>query len=261
MARTRTQWETIIAGALPAASTSSVAEWKLFRDMVITITMLFESILEIFKSDVTAYIDGKQPGSVQWYRSICLQFQNGDSLQVVNGIVGYATINPANQIIKLVSVKEKDEEVLSIKVCKQVSGVNTALSGGELTNFKNYIKARKFPGTKTAVYSNSSDTVAWQLTGTYDPMVDYTTLCNNIYAALAAFMDSLSFEDGMLYYSKLYDAINDVTGMLSVNLTVNLSLSDGTSVSGFTGAIELPAGYFNYDSLSSSNIISLTPAP
>jgi hypothetical protein len=254
MARTRQQWEDAVLLALTGAglspSTSSVALWKLIRDLCITIAMLFEGILEFFKADVDNALATKEAGSIYWYPVMIKAFQYGDTLIVDNGIVKYATVNPAAQIITQVSVREVDDEVVVVKVAKNdpasTSGAITNLNLTELNALKNYVKRRKPPGSKVNIFSNGPDTVYYEITFFYDPLYDEATITAAVQAALETFKAGWGF-DGILYKSELQAAVTNVPGVLGCDLYIDLVYSSGGGLSNLQSHEELPAGYFNYD--------------
>jgi hypothetical protein len=155
MTRTREQWNAEIDAyaAVAGLSASAVADWKVLRDLCVSIAMFFEVILDLFKNDVNDVLNRKQFGSLFWYVQISKEFQSGDSLSVVDGIVGYDPVNETHRIVTQASAKETPDGVLVLKVAKTVANILTPLSGGELSDFKDYIHERRSPGVKTTIDS------------------------------------------------------------------------------------------------------------
>lgn len=263
MAKTRQEWQALISNneTLSGFSNSAVAEWLEIRDFVITLLIAFEAILEFFKKDVDTTIENKQPGSIYWWPLMVKEFQNGDSLIVDNGVVKYATINPANKIITHVSVKEREtgapniDTVLEVKVAKK-SGTNTVpLTAPELDALKVYIQARRSPGVSFIAVSRPADVVKYALTVKYDVNYSLTDVQTGIEDALDTFKNNLDF-DAVFYKSQLIAAIKGVPGVVSVVVVIDMTLNSGAeTVTNLAEEKELPAGYFVWDVTSTISLI------
>lgn len=256
--RTRQDWELVIDTYALAngitLSTSAVAEWKLWRDLIITIAMTLERIVNLFKKDVEVYLNNEQHGGLYWYGQISKEFQYGDNLVVVDGIVKYPTITPANLRVSHVSVKEVNDEVLVLKVAKSVSGVLAPLSAPELASFKSYIAQRKLPGTKININSNVADLVNYDIEIYYDVLFDPAIVQQNVLDSLNLFKNNLAF-DAVLYKSAFVDAVMNAEGVKGLNIyTLDIDMSDGNNYE-LVNYLELQAGYFNWNAA----LLTLTP--
>lgn len=262
MARTRDEWNsTFGTPAIDAGlTTSSSAEWLAIRDEVVDTAIVVEGIIELAETDIDNKLATKQPGSIYSYPSIMKAFQNGDSLTVTDdGIVEYASIDTAKQIIKQVSVRETDDGKLVIKVAKDDgSGGYTNLSSTERDNAQAYFEARRWPGVKGVVQTYAADSVKYTINGVFDPLYAKTDVNAGLVAALTDFQANFRF-DAVFYKSILFEKLMSVTGMLSLELVIDMSFSNGNSITNLpdNGNTELPAGYFNYDNTSA---ITLTAA-
>lgn len=258
--RTRAEWENLVAteALSNGVSTSSVAAWLDFRDAAITLSIDTESIVHNLKSDIDIALATKQPGSIYSYPSIMKAFQNGDSLTVTDdGIVAYASIDTAKQIIKQATVRETADGKLVIKVAKDDgSGGYTNLSSTERDNAQAYFEARRGPGVKGVVQSYAADSVKYTINGVFDPLYAKTDVEAGLNAALTDFQANFRF-DAVFYKSILFEKLMSVTGMLSLELVIDMSFSNGNSITNLpdNGNTELPAGYFNYDNTSTINLI------
>lgn len=257
MARTRAEWnETFTSPAgVAGLSLSAVAEWLGLRDLVVGVAMAFETIFEILRSDVDSKIDNKQPGSIYWYPGMVKEFQYGDSLIVEDGIVKYAVIDTEAQIVTQASVKETDDGRVIIKVAKDDSGEKVQLTEDELTALRTYVEARKSPGVKTSVVSNAADVVKYTLTARFDKNMAKTEVQSGLNAALTAFRDNFSF-DAIFYRPQLIEDLMGVAGMKSLLLQIDMTLSNGNTVTNLAEYTELPAGYFNWDETSTITLIA-----
>jgi len=257
MARTREQWNAVIDdyAILAGLSTSAVADWKLLRDTVVTIAMWFEiNIFSLFKADIDDTLNRKQFGTLPWYVEMCKEFQSGDSLAVVNGIVGYDPIDATHRIVTQASAKELDGTVV-LKVAKTVNGDIAALSGGELSDFKNYAHARRSPGVKTNIYSYPPNLVKYTGSYLFDTLYDNEDVDELVMQAITAFRDNFRF-DATLYMSELQADIKNVAGVVDVNIEASVWDAANALWMPIQGHADLDAGYFNWD-----NASGLTPNP
>lgn len=258
--RTRAEWNTLIDPLIAplGLSTSQFAEWKLFRDLSVTLAIVLEGIVNLFKADIDTALATKQPGGLSWYKGVCLEFQYGDSLVVDNGIVKYPVVNTTNRIVTQVSAKEILGDVMTIKVAKTdtITGGKVPLTASELVAFRDYLNARRFPGTKINIYSLAADKLYYDTSLFYQPGYDLTLLEAAIRARLDEFRDNTPF-DAIVYVSDIVAAIESVPGVAGVSLTLDYIPASG---SGFAvGAyVELQAGYFNWEPASFFDFI---PAP
>jgi len=251
MPRTREQWNTEISSYALAAglSNSATANWKLWRDMIVTLIMIFEGILTTFTDDVDTTLSNKQPGTLRWYAAIAKQWQKGYNLTVAEGLVLYATIDATAQIVTQASVRESEGNVIIIKVAKNGTVPNSLvqLDAQELFDFKEYMIARAIPGVLMNIYSYNADVLQYTLHLHYDPLYDPNALQAAVTNALNAFRDNFPF-DSILYYHQFISALIQVPGVVNVapNSTLSLTLQNGSTVNNFTTQQEMPAGYFVY---------------
>lgn len=261
MAKTQAEWEALTdsEASLRGLSTSNTAEWKTLRDMTITYAMAVEAVDETIKTDIQTENDTKQNGTVPWWPPVIKAFQYGDDWLVdANGRGYYAVIDTEKQIVKQASLTEGDDGMLFIKVAKDDGAGNLVpLAGAELTALKDYLKARRPPGTPMIVSSIAADVVKYILTVKYNPLYNKTNLEAAIDAALLSFRDNFSF-NAKLYKSQLIAAIENIPGIESVILRLDLTLKAGTvTVLDLVEVQELPAGYFNYDGTSAKTLTAI----
>lgn len=253
MARTRAEWNALIAGeaAIHGLSASAAAEWLLFRDLVVTIAMFFEAIIELFKSDVDTALATKQPGSLPWYPVMIDEFQYGHTLLVdENGQLYYETIDEAAQIITQRAVKETDDGHLRIKVAKEEAGETVQLTLDERNAFNDYLEARMPPGVSYTATSLPADEVKYIMTLKYDSLYNKTALLAAVDAALDEFRTGIAFP-AIFYKSELIAKVRSVPGVVSVVVQIDMLLDNGAeSVTNLPEEKELPAGYFIWDDTS-----------
>lgn len=259
MAKTRAEWNTIIANnvAIVDLSESTAAEWLMFRNMVVTVAMVLETIFELFQTEVNEALASKQPWSLPSWPALVKSFQYGDDLVVTDGVVAYAEVDTDAQIVTQASVKETEDGILQIKVAKDdVDGTKIQLTNAELTALTNYIKSRRPPGVAVSVMSNPADVVKYTLTVRYDSGYNKATVQENIVAALDEYRNDLPF-NAVFYKSKVIDIVHNVAGVRSVVVRIDMTLKGGTeTVSNLSELKELPAGYFNWDDTSGITMVT-----
>ena len=233
-----------------ALSTSAVAEWRLWVGCVAYAIYLFEIVLDKFKEEMEADAKKEVAGTLTWYNDKCYAFQLGRELQVntSNGLLGYPSEIESDRIIKIASVNVgSDGSTLVFRVAKNDEDHNVVpLSAIEVLNFKNYIDAIKFAGTKSSIISTTADEVKYQLKVYYNPAYPVDTLQASILTELEGFKTSQRF-GGVIYRHKLLEAVTTVPGVVTAKLI--LLQRKGSDDSGFTDIdtmATLHAGYFNY---------------
>lgn len=255
MARTRVEWNAEIDAyaAVVGLSSSAVADWKVLRDLCVSIAMGVEGVLDLFKTDVDYELSTKQFGTLLWYVAISKLFQSGDSLVVDNGIVKYDPVDVTHYIVTQASAKETEDGVLVLKVAKTVGTSLAALDSGELDDFKNYIKARRAPGVRMNITSGAPNVVKYSAQVLFDPLHDNDEVLAGLNAALLAFRDGFRF-DAVLYVSELVAVLSDVPGVVSVDLGVSWLNPDTVTYEPVGVSVELPSGYFNWSNASVLNL-------
>lgn len=248
--KTRTEWEAEFAA--PAAASgflSAAAEWLGLRKLVIDVVLIFQYIMQQLYTDTKNYVDTKDPGTIYWYPGMVKAFQYGDSLTLNEGRPEYATIDTAKQIVSQCSVREMADGSLQIKVAKTDAGSLVPLTNTELNALKDYIKARRSPGVAISVISRNADVVKTTITLKYDPLYNQADVDAAVEAARLSFRNNFRF-DAVFYKAQLFEDIMAVPGVVSLLLQIDMTLSDGTTVTNLTEFTEMPAGYFNYDGTS-----------
>ena len=100
-----------------------------------------------------------------WYRQKVLEYQHGDSVQVINGVITYNPITPANQIVAAASVKQTPLGQLVVKAAKDDgSGNLVPLSAAELTGLEGYIDEFQDAGVVISVVSQNADVLKLEAT-------------------------------------------------------------------------------------------------
>lgn len=263
MARTIEQIKTSITERLLVTfplSTSAAAEWRLWVHCVAYGIHLFEVVLDTFKAEMDADAEKEVAGTVTWYNDKCYEFQMGHELvfDTVTGLLGYEKADESARVIKIASVGVAEDNTVFFRVATQdESGKIVPLTSNQLLNFKNYVDAIKFAGTKSQVISTDADLVEYSIKAYYNPATPVGTVRDAALASLEAFKTSQKF-GGVIYTHKLLEAVTSVPGIVTAKM---LSLSrkgteDGEFIPIDTMAT-LHAGYFDYTEGSSLELVSI----
>lgn len=261
MARSITQIKADITGKLQASfalSSSAAAEWRLWVHCMAYAIYMFELVLDAFKSEMDADAQKTTAGTLTWYNDKCYEFQQGHELvfNQTTGLLEYETVDDAARVIKIASVNVAEDGTLFFRVAtKDENGEIVPIGNMQLINFKNYIDAIKFAGTKSAIISTDADLVRYEMTVYYNPATPVETIRANVLAALDDFKTSQKF-GGVIYRHKMLEAVTSVNNVVTGKLTA-LSRK-GTEDAGFIDIDTLAylhAGYFNY---TDDSVLTLT---
>jgi hypothetical protein len=203
-------------------SVSNAAIWSNFLDVIAISISVFEQLIDAAKTDVETNIRSASPNSEGWMRSEILKFQYdannpqtptiGDDYKIT-----YATINEDYQILTRCSVKTELDRTVSVKVAK--SEPPTALVTAEANALLGYVEAFGVPGIVYELVSLEADKVYLDADIYFDSIFG-AVISDDVIAAIDAFFASLSEVDfdGVMYVAKLQDAIQNVEGVIDVNL-------------------------------------------
>lgn len=263
MARTIEQIKTDVTAKLQTSftlSTSATAEWRLWVHCMAYAIYMFEVTLDVFKSEMDADIKKTTAGTLTWYNDKCYEFQQGHELlfNTTTGLLEYGRIDEASRVIKIASVNVNTGGILFFRVAtKDESGSIVPITNMQLINFKNYIDAVKFAGTKSTIISTDADLVRYEMTVYYNPATPVETIRTNVLAALEEFKTSQKF-GGVIYRHKMLEAVTSVNNVITGKLTA--LTRKGTEDSEFIDIDTLAylhAGYFNYTDDSTLTLTSI----
>lgn len=263
MARTIQQIEESITGRLQATfslSTSAASEWRLWVHCVAYCIYSFELVLDAFKREMDADAEKEVAGTLTWYNDKCYEFQMGHELvfDTVTGLLEYEKVDESARVVKIASVNVAEDNTIMFRVATEdEEGKIVPLTSNQLLNFKNYIDAVKFAGTKSEIISTDADEVKYDIKVYYNPANPVDTVRETVLASLEEFKTSQKF-GGVIYSHKMLEAVTTVTGVVTAKM---LSLSrKGTEDADFIPIdtmAYLYAGYFNYAGDSRLEMVSI----
>ncbi len=245
-------------------STSPIAEWKIWTYIMAMTVKVIEVIVNAFTADIVKKITNSRIGTIIWYSEEAKKFEYGNHLILLqDGSLGYLTPNETLRIISNASVTEDTATGnVYLKVCKANSGVLMKLDEAELLSFKNYINDIKTAGTKLNIISYDADIVKYTMIVYYNLGYDPVALKSAVKTALENYKINLDF-NGTVYKNKLIQAILNVPGVVTVNVTLLQSRAYNTSHVDMGVKTEMASGYFNFadETGIAPDISSLTMTP
>jgi len=206
-------------------STSQVAIWRNLIFSFAVASNLNEISMAEFQNEVEVRALEIPTGTARWYAAESLEFQNGDTLEFIDGNVVYAVEDDELKIVVLASA-DKENGFLVIKVAKHdVAGNAIALTPTEMTSFKEYWSQKKFACTPLAFVSQESDkAIIDYRIGVNATVIDPSngeSLLNPgtfpVQDAINTFLETFQAENFSSIFKtiKLTDAIQSVSGVLN----------------------------------------------
>lgn len=229
----------------PLTSPSATAIYRLIEYVVAVASWVLETLFDRFRADVDTVVARAPAGTPEWYADKMLLFQEGDTLAVVDNVLGYPAGAVGARVITRAAAKEnKQTGKLLIKVAADgaAAGTLAPLTAPQLTQARGYVDRFQFAGTKLEIVSREADRL--QLTGQvyYDPLLNVPALQLAVRAAVRAYLANLDFA-GEVYMSKLVDAIQAVAGVRDVLLSTAAARVGLAAPAPFTRTYETAAGY------------------
>jgi hypothetical protein len=242
-------------------SPSQSAIWNLWMYITAVAINFHEQLWDIFRTEIEQIAANVAPGTPQWLRSKVLEFQYSSAtpqtVQLINFAPRYDPVVPEFRLVTQCSVKITNNRTIVLKVAKGTTTLeplgippfnltnNTLDNNAEISALKSYIDAIKFAGTSIRVISLFSDKVQVGANIFYDGQYVKENVKDAIKTAIATYLKNLPF-DGVIYNTKIVDAIQLVPGVLDVQLLYVKARTDSQGAGVATNVLrtyELEAGY------------------
>ena len=230
------------------SNASKVSFWKYTIKIVAFVAHMIELLFDRHKEEVNALIVTTEIGTLDWYKSICLSYQHGDNLVLINNIPSYFETIQSKQIIKKVAINEDENSILVIKVAKEADGGFVRLIEEEKAGLLTYLSRVKIAGTPINLISEDADTL--EMTAT----IKVSNLVFNAEGKLLADTNQLPVLEvikkylkdvdfgATLYLSRVIDVVMDIDGV--IDFVINASAINEVE---FVNSIKSNSGYFNID--------------
>lgn len=238
------------------SNSSLVAVWSTAKEIIAFLAALSDVGIDDHKAMVEALIVEQEAGGLTWYRDRVLDYQHGDSLQVIENRLSYSAVDDSKKIVAHASVDESlngnGETQLEIKVAKSIDGTLTVLDAQELAGLSTYLRVIKYAGTIINLQSLPANLVAYDVTVTIDQavidsegkMIDGSTE--------TPIFDAIDIQnnnpDGEveLHVSTVEDVLQGVTGVVRARVT-QARYYDGAAWQVFAVSYKSEASYVNLD--------------
>lgn len=209
-------------GAL-LTSTSVTAVWRLWTYVVASAIWALEVIFDLFKADITNLVAQGKAHTLRWYQSKALAYQHGGTLAAGSDLYDNSVLTPdqvAAQKIVAQAAATESNDILVVKVAREVSGELQPLDAGQIAGITAYMIEVKDAGVKMILRSVPADHLRLEVDVYYD-----ATILNSAGARLdgaastpvqdaaKAFLRTLPF-DGMFVKAHLTDAMQAVGGVI-----------------------------------------------
>lgn len=207
---------------LDSGSVTSI--WRLWAWVTATVIFTLETLFDLFRAEVEGIILTQKPGSLQWYRAMCLGFRNGVGLVVENGRIGYPAGDTTPTLLAHCSVREAADGIV-IKVAKRGPNGLEPLSQDELNSFWAYIAAIKYAGTHIRIINIQANMLKIAATVYYDPLIIKATgeaiadATRPVDGSIESYLSDLLPFDGRLKRTTLAELMMSVSGVLDLNIT------------------------------------------
>ena len=205
-------------------STSATAIWNLMFFIMAASIAFFESLFDLFKEDIETRAKEIPTGTLQWYAAESLVFQNGDSLELIDGVLTYPVIDEDLQIVKLAAASVNNG-LITIKAAALSGDDAIPLTAPQKTAFEGYWLNKRFAGEALQVISNDPDLLKALYTikvnaSVIDPSNGESLASPGAFPvedAIDAFLQDFQGENfaGDMQVMKLTDSIQAVSGVLN----------------------------------------------
>jgi hypothetical protein len=193
------------------------------------VVWLRETALDSWREDVDATALATRYGTKEWWHKIALAWQDGDMTSVIDGAVAYSIIDETKQKVKFCAVVEEGR-TLYLRVAGGTASALTPLTNDELIRLQSYLNDVKPLGIRSVAQSYPADNLAIQANVYYDGERILAELESEVNSAIDHYLSSIVF-GGLIFKSKLIDAIQSVNGVKDVEIiSITATPSGGSSV-------------------------------
>ncbi len=230
-------------------STSNVAIYKIWAYCVAVVIYVLDQFFESHKLEVNAKLAARVSHGTTWYAAKMLEFQYGDTIELVNYVPTYPVIDESKRIIKKVAAID-NFGAMPIKVAQEVSGELVKLDDAQLLAANAYLVKFKDAGVNTILMSFDADLFRPKLEIYYDAQIPKATIKASVNAAIIAYLKVYNDErfNGRFEVIHFIDAMQEVTGLKDI-VPVSM-LFKSTIAPGFTNyprVYDPESGYLKVD--------------
>ena len=246
-------------------SPSATAIYRLIEYVVAVALWVHESIFDRHMADVDAKLARAQPGTAKWYADQLKKFQQGDQVLVDDDGIHYPAGSTGLKLVTQATAKENfTTNQLFLKLATNdptAPGGLRALTAPEMVQVRGYVSEIRYPGTRIIFTTGDADRLKVLAEVYYNPLIDVDAFKAAVRAAVRLYLANLDF-DGLVYLSKIEDAIQLVAGCQDVKLGTVTAKNGTNPAVVITRVYETVAGYIVEDDAAGAGFldtITFTP--
>ena len=232
-------------------TTSDTGLFKQLRGLFALFVQMLESSWDKFRQNLETDLSKSKVGNISWYVRQAKLFQYGDAIAIVNGQVGYLTVDASKNIISQATMSEDlSTGRLSLRIAKKENNQMVPLTENELWAAKEYMSRVKFAGVLLDVQSLAADQIKLVASVKVDRQImalTGTLLANPaktpVVDSINTYLSTLS-EESVISNSALTDAIRKIPGVKDCTFTQSFNRRPtATNWSAYQSEVLAEAGY------------------
>jgi len=188
---------------------SKVAEWVLQLYNTAYHSRNVQTGMQSAIDEIIVELKKQRVPDPMWFIDKVKAFQYGDTIVIIDGIPGYATIDTAKQILESVTTSIRENSIY-IKI-RRVN--DTLLSVPEVTALQGYISRIQYAGARIILENYEPDLIAIIMTVIYDGSKDLATVKANVETTINDYLANIEF-DSEIIVNKLIDKLQQVDGVI-----------------------------------------------
>jgi hypothetical protein len=229
------------------SSPSGTALFRLWKFVFAVAVRTLEQMFDRLIVQVTTLINQAPVSTPSWFVKKAYEFQFGDIVREIDGVLQYAILDETRRIVSRASVREAGDR-LQVKVAKNGSSPGTLepLNTAEQAQLRGYIDRIKPAGVRTEITSRIADRLRLSAEVYYEGSIEISQVKTQVEAAINNYLATLSNTrenfDGRVRVILLVDAIQQVPAVRDVVIT-QASGRSGAVITPFSREYFTEAGY------------------
>lgn len=200
---------------------NAISLWRALVSVFAFAAQYIEKLMYRLQNEIDAKMNTQYIGDKQWYQQLVRDYQHGDPLSIIDGRIGYATVDDNKKIISQVHCSDSNTPgQIIIKALKQNA---QPLSVDERAGMLSYLNQVKIVGTHIILKSLPAEKIKLNLTIEINKQV-FKANGNRIqdgaptiYNSLEQYLATLPFDD-VFYLSKVVDHLQAIEGVKDVQI-------------------------------------------
>jgi len=224
---------------------SRVAIWRLWLYVVAVGHWVNDKRMDEHTAENLEMLRKSVKGRPKWIRNWCLDYIDGASVQVIDGVPRYPENASGTQPVNFLSVREVGRKVYIYAAGEDANENRVPLASDVLDRFKAFVDRFELPGHYYFVYSLNPDNFTADIEIYFEAVKNKKAVKEAVNIAIQNHIQSLPSKgrlDGVLYLITLVDAIQEVSGVRDV--VINWAKADGNTIK---RKWPTKAGFMNYD--------------